>query len=401
MFTKNAGYSTAAIMKLSIDIPLLAFRSYIYIVITIFTILFILFPASLLSYWHFQSIIIPKPSIPIPLQFQYLSDNGLFAISTINEDLSNVIVNCWNNANVNQFTKIEQVFSIHLRYIKLKKDSEIGGLRISVFNDSMTPVLKADGNTEGWPFRPISIYDNTKQTNIGSQFHGKEFSLYKNDKRFTSWNQIIGKSYMKSIPLIDNESVEIDDEILQYFMPGWMLTLFVPRGIQKLLSIKNILWVLRRNKYDNKDLIKNNKYLQTVDLLNSYGDFNNLKTQTFSTGFIVFEGKLKKNEILGTNILVELDKSLKDIFIVESYVTFEYVLQGLRWWVYWWPGLCFMIGVSIIWFFSCVGCVIMSWFGLSIMRMLWNSFMNKQENEERLVGNQKVIKRNLDTLLNS
>lgn len=388
-------------MILNLKYPLQIWKSWIYISISAFTMIFILFPTSVLIYLHFQSNILPQSAPPMPLQFQYMEHSGPFAFYNMtNPAMSNFI--SWEKINKNPFTKIEQVLTIHMKYIKLSKTSDIGGIRLSVFDDKKMPVLHSKqskvgsnggygggGSVRAWPFKQISMSDSSNA-----------FSLYRSDKRFRSWREVVGKSYTKSVPFIN--SIEINDEtssrlgVLDYFIPKWILNIFVPIGIQDFFSIQNLMKLLKRNERvdlnNDYDVSYELKYLESIDLLNSYGNFQTLPSKSFSTGMILFDGDLKWSDLMDTTILVELDMS--DIFIIDAYIKLDYVLHGFRWWVYWWPGLCFIIGVLTIWTVSCLSCFTFSWIGITLYGV-YNWIMQSEEEKET-----EKIERNLLKLLN-
>ncbi|KAG0681458.1 hypothetical protein C6P40_001990 [Pichia californica] len=381
-------------MIIHFALPLHIFKSWIYICISIITIFLILFPTSILIYLHFQSNILPDNAPIMNLQFQYLKDSGPFAFYNMTESALDSI-KPWKNSNTNSFTKIEQVLTLHLKYIKLTSGSTVGGIRLSIYDDKNSPILHIKQKNEikrsSWPFRALSSLNNSEN----------EFSLYRIDRKFNSWKEIIGKSYTKSIPFINdsNNLLKFDDSnnknnsfsLLDYFIPKWILNIFIPKGLQDLFSIKRINNLLKRkesNLYDN-----NTKNIKTLDLLNSFGNFKDLPSKTFSTGIILFNGQLSFEDFINTSLLVELDTT--DIFIIESYAKLDYVLNGFRWWVYWWPGLCFIIGVLTIWIFSCFGYFMFSWITMFILGV-YNWLMEPIVEE---INNDEIIKKNLKELL--
>lgn len=362
------------------------------------TLVFILLPSSIILYLHFYSNILPGPTPLMKLQFQYMESSGPFAFYNLTTSALDQI-KPWRNTNKNVFTSVEQVLTIHLKYIKLTPGSRIGGLRLSVYDNFQQPVFYRSGTQNSsnrgkieneWPFQPISISDNHD-----------EFTLYRSDRSFGSWNDVIGKSYSKSIPFMSSritgsERLENNPHIglLDYIAPKWILNVFVPAGIQKMLSISNICSMLGRSENLDShilDLSKNNEILQTLDLLDSFGSFKDLKAMTFSTGFLVFERELKYQDLVNTSLLVELN--MNDIFIVDSFVKFDYVLRGIRWWVYWWPGLCFIVGVLLIWIICSVSCIFVSWGGFTI----WSAYkmITKTQDEKNTV----IVNKNLEDLL--
>ena len=382
-------------MIINFGFPLQIWKSWIYVCITIFTMFFVLLPSSVLVYLHFQSSIIPEASPPMVLQFQYMKETGPFAFYNMTEAALEQ-VRPWKNANTNAFTRIEQVLTVHIRYLKLTEGSTVGGVRVSVYNDKKPPILHKSSlkpsnspdlgghSSRNWPFKAISMVDSQN-----------EFSLYRTDRIFKSWSEVIGKSYTKSVPFLsgvepNNLGVESKLGVLDYFVPKWILNLFVPQGVQNLLSIKNVSSLLQR-KETYEDIYDHMKHMETLALLNSYGTFQEFPSKSFFTGLILFDGKLDYKEFTGTSLLVELD--MNDVFVVEAYVKLDYVLSGFRWWVYWWPGLCFLIGVSIIWVVSCLGCLVFSWFTMSAWSLyLW--LMETQEEKDN-----DTIRRNLSELL--
>lgn len=383
-------------MIINFGFPLQIWKSWIYISITTFTMFFVLLPSAVLVYLHFQSSIIPEATLPMVLQFQYMKDTGPFAFYNLT-DSAYEQVRPWKSANTNTFTKIEQVLTIHMKYLKLTPGSTVGGVRVSIYNDKKPPVLhkpfvKSSSGPEtggqlvrSWPFKAISMTDTQN-----------EFSLYRTDRRFKSWSEVVGKSYSKSVPFmsgVEPQALGIEYNklgILDYFVPKWVLNFFVPQGIQNLLSIKNLSSVLRRNE-SHEDFYDNLKYLETLDLLSSYGSFQDFPSNSFSTGVVLFDGELNHEELVGTSLLVELD--MNDVFVVDAYVKLDYVLCGFRWWVYWWPGLCFLIGVTIIWVVSCLGCLLFSWFAMTV----WGIYGWLTETQEE--RDNEAVKRNLSELL--
>lgn len=388
-------------MILSLAYPLQIWKSWIYICISILTIFLVLFPTSILIYLHFQANIIPENAPLMNLQFQYLENSGPYSFFNMTNSSIDQI-KPWKNSNKNSFTKIEQILTIHVKYIKLTEGSSVNGIRLSIYNDKNPPILhrviKTDSsnNKSSWPFKPLSIDNQNIHNN-------NQFNIYRTDKIFKSWEEVIGKSYTKSIPLLNGKSIngKLNDEfsdigILDYFLPKWLLNLFIPKGIQNLFSTQKLLAFLKRKELTFYELNNNNKNLQNLDLLNSFGNFQDLQSNSFSTGFILFEGELNYKDLIGTSLLVELDTN--DIFIIESYVKFDYVLNGFRWWIYWWPGLSFVIGVSIIWISTCFGYFLFSW----ILMVSWNIYkflalpkytLNKELDKDEL------IKKNLSELL--
>lgn len=67
-------------------------------------------------------------------------------------------------------------------------------------------------------------------------------------------------------------------------------------------------------------------------------------------------------------MLVELD--LNDVYITEGYMKFEYMLSGVRWWVYWWPGISAAIGIFVLWTVSIAGFLGITWAGF----IIWTIF---------------------------
>lgn len=388
-------------MILSLTYPLRIWKSWIYICISIFTIFLVLLPTSILIYLHFQSTIIPENAPLMNLQFQYLENSGPYSFFNMTNSSIDQI-KPWKNSNKNSFTKIEQILTIHVKYIKLTKGSSVNGIRLSIYNDKNPPILRREirkdslNNKSSWPFKPLSIDNKNFQDN-------NEFNLYRTDKIFKSWKEVIGKSYTKSIPLLNDNSIkgQTNDEfnnfgLLDYFLPKWILNLFIPRGIQDLFSIQKLLRLLKRKELTFYELNNDNKNLKNFDLLNSFGNFQDLQSNSFSTGFILFEGELNYKDLIGTSLLVELDTN--DIFIIESYVKFDYILNGFRWWIYWWPGLSFIIGVSIIWFSTCFGYLLFSW----ILMVSWNVYKFLVLPESGLnngLDKDELIKNNLSQLL--
>jgi hypothetical protein len=320
------------------------------------------------------------------LQFQYLDDTGPYAFYNMSESAYEQ-VRPWKNAITNPFTTIEQILSIHMQYIKLSKNSELGGVRLSILDDSKSPVLhkpqinyNVNANVNSgcqWPFKPLSMSESNH-----------EFSLFRNDRRYKSWKNVIGKSYAKSIPFISGVHYDQDGNlnneygILDYFVPKWILNLFVPIGIQRFFSWHNLKLILGRNEHFeiNNYNYNKNKNLQTINLLDSATDFQNFKTLIFSTGFIHFESELNPKEMLGTSLLVELD--MCDVFVISAYAKLDYVLNGVRWWVYWWPGLSFIIGVLFIWIISSIGCLGVSWFGY----ICWSMYISLNESKNNKIN---------------
>lgn len=105
-----------------------------------------------------------------------------------------------------------------------------------------------------------------------------------------------------------------------------------------------------------------------MDMFESHINTHGLDVTSVSTGFIVFNGELEYDELRNTNMLVELD--LSDVYITEGYIKFEYVLSGVRWWVYWWPGISAIIGVFMLWGVSVVGFVGVTWAGFVLWTMI-------------------------------
>lgn len=316
-------------------------------------------------YLHFQSSIIPELTPAMKLQFQYLESCGPYAFYNMTESAYNQI-KPWKDATTNSFTQVEQILSIYLKYVKLTSGSEVGGIRVSIYDNNKVPVLhkrQDDGNRKQWPFKPISLKQNTH-----------EFSLFRADRTFSSWKEVIGKSYSKSMPFVNpNGALSINAGILEYFAPEWVLNVFVPTGIRSLFSWTNLTYFFGRSDFN-----VNMKKLKTIDLLDSFGDFHTCEKMSVSTGFIMFDRELQYKELVDTSLLVELD--LNDVFIVEGYVKFDYILSGIRWWVYWWPGLSMIFGVSILWGVSCVGYILVTWAGVALWTLL--SFVTESKIKE-------------------
>lgn len=378
-------------------------RSSMYIIITMFTIFFILLPFSIITYMQFQSSIIPTSPMPMKLQFQYMKMSGPYAFFNITES-SNDIIKPWKQANTNYFTKIEQVLTVYLKYVKLTPGSTVGGVRVSIYDDMRVPVLHIPKQSQHesivtlpdsrrWPFRPISLSDKDN-----------DFKLYRADQTFKSWKDIVGKSYSKSVPFINDlgllEKRVETVRLLDYFLPKWILNMFIPAGIQNLLTFDNIKNLLGRSE-KLESSFEQNKYLKTLDLLDSYGDFQDFQAKSFSTGLVMFEGELQEKEFKGTNLLVELD--MNDIFVIDSNIKLEYVLHGIRWWVYWWPGLCFLIGVGFIWYVSCFGFILVSWFGQTLWRFYFKALSNdnKKKRDKVKLTSSEVLKEEYSTNIGS
>jgi hypothetical protein len=345
--------------------------------------IFILLPSSIFIYLEFQSSIIPTPPPLLKLQFQYMEYSGPYAFFNMTESAYDH-VKPWRNANKNIFTKVEQVLTLHMRYSKLTPGSTVGGIRVSVYEDHHSPVLiqrvgdSDDLLTHKWPFQSISLNEDKTQ-----------YSLYRVDRRFHGWRDIVGKSYSKSVPFVGSE-IGIRSlagpglSLMDFFLPEWMLNVFVPSGIREILSIDNLRALLGRNEQYKLNDVRNNKYMQTMSLLESFGDFSSLPSASFSTGFVLFEGELDMDDFKHTSLLVEMD--LDDIFVIESYIKIDYVLRGIRWWVYWWPGLCLFVGSGSIWLISCASCLAMSYFGIYGWHLLlWFWGTQKRENTTSIV----------------
>ena len=359
-------------MQISLNIPLRIFQSWTYFILVISSMIFILLPSSIYLFVQYKSTLIPTPPPLLNLQFQYIESTGPFAFYNLTNSAYDQIKG-WKKSNTNIFTKIEQVLTINVKYLKLNKDSTIGGVRISIYDNKNPPVMIQDNSKKStgkkWPFKELSLINDDS------------YNIYRIDKRFSSWNEVVGKSYSRGIPFISSHNDELNINgkvnVLQYFLPQWMLNIFVPIGVQELFSWKNVNWLLGQRDRFELDSDDNFKNLKTVDLLDSFGDFKNLKSNSFSTGLLLFEGQLLEEDFQNTSLLVELD--LDDIYILNAHVKFDYVLSGLRWWLYWWPGLCFIIGVGIIWSFSCLSCLFISYLGLHIWNILfWLVFGSKK-----------------------
>lgn len=305
-------------------------------------------------YLHFQATIIPESTPVMKLQFQYLDSCGPYAFYNMSESAYDQ-VKPWKNAIRNDFTRIEQILTVHLKYVKLTPGSDVGGIRLSIYDNNSTVLHKSQKSSDKkqWPFKPLSLVPAKH-----------EFSLFRADRVFTSWKQVVGKTYSKSVPFInpDNDNHE-NIGLLDYFAPRWVLNVFVPRGIQHLLSWENIYTLFGRSDYKVED-----RNIKTMDMFESHINTHGLDVTSVSTGFIVFNGELEYDELRNTNMLVELD--LSDVYITEGYIKFEYVLSGVRWWVYWWPGISAIIGVFMLWGVSVVGFVGVTWAGFVLWTMI-------------------------------
>lgn len=357
--------------------PLFLFRSWVYTFISVVTALLVLLPSSVIIYLHFQSTLVPQSTPIMKLQFQYIDNSGPFSLYNLSETAISQ-VKPWEDANKNIFTHIEQVLTIHMKYLKLTNGNEIGGIRLSVLNNSAMPEFKKStsfDNRKVWPFKSINEKNN-------------ELTIFRADRKYKSWNEIIGKSFAKNVPFLSSIDENINKKIsglLDYIMPRWTIQLLVPEGLQYLFSWNNLRDVFtkrddfKRGEFDfhSSNNINKNKYLQTYDLMETFGEFDNFNIHTFSTGFILFEGQLKYQDINDTSLLVELDTD--DVFVVNAYAKLEYVLKGIRWWVYWWPGMCFLFGVGFIWAVSLSTCLSVSWGGY----ILWNIFMKMFDSTQK------------------
>ncbi|TID24583.1 hypothetical protein CANINC_003055 [Pichia inconspicua] len=235
----------------------------------------VLLPGSILMYLHFQATIIPGSTPVMRLQFQYMESCGPYAFYNISESAYDQ-VKPWKDAITNDFTRVEQILTVHLKYIKLTPGSEIGGIRLSVYKDDSIVVHQNQRSLgkKQWPFKPLSL-DPFKH----------EFSLYRIDRTFTSWKDVVGKTYSKCVPFINNVDKGSDNVgLMDYLAPRWILSIFVPQGIQHMLSWDNLYSLLGRSDYKVKD-----KRVRSMD---SYINTHGLDVMSVSTGFIVFNGEL-------------------------------------------------------------------------------------------------------------
>lgn len=299
----------------------------------------------MLIYLHLSHSIIPNNTSTIELKFQHFENSGPYSflnITTISKDL----INPWKDANTNAFTKIEQNLDICLNYINLNNVNKLGGLRMTVFKDSKRPIFIKNNKLNSWPFKDIS------------NFNDHELSLFRVDRSFNSWEQITNKSYSKNVLFLTSYQDSYSPCILEYFLPSWVINTFVPNGIQKLINFNNLKSLLSRN---------------------GTGDGSNMQ---ICTEFITFENELKLDDLVGTNMLIELN--LQDIFINSANMRLNYKLNGLRWWIYWWPGACLLIGVTIIWFIEIIACISVSWIGYFLFSLAGKTKSNKRAIEKNL-----------------
>lgn len=318
-------------MNLTASVPLTLFRTWALAFATLGVVLIILLPSSVLTYLHFQHSILPAGPLKIPLEFSfpYLGESGPYSyldLTPFDKELSEM----WDSLSTNRFTKLTHSIMFNLEYVNISDRAMIGNVRTTI---TKLPNNLPASNKSGWPFMQTC-------PNLGQQIGVLNF------------NSIVGKSINKSL-LINSPNSIIKENVggmLDFLFPKWVQNVFVPLGVINLFSFNTLDWILGRN---NSQLFS--PYANGVKLNLPY------KPEITSIELAKVDSKTLINNLKGKYLLVEMDKF--DLFVVRGSITFEWIFDGIRFWIYWWPGLCFLLGVGLLWFISSSWCVTISLFG--------------------------------------
>lgn len=342
-------------MNLTLSIPLTLFRTWAFAFITLAMVLMVLLPTSILTYLHFQHSILPQGPLKIPLEFTFPNREGSGPYAYIDlTPFDKELKTMWDSLNKNRFTKLTHSIMFNVEYINIADKPMIGNVRSTITNSSnkLTENIRS-----GWPF--ISTCPL-----LGQQLLSP-----------IDFNSIVGKSINKSILLNSPKSVipRNVDGLMDFIFPKWFQKVFIPLGIIKMLSFSTLDWIMGRN---NSQLFNPNP--NGIKLNLPY------KPEITSIELAKINSESIINNLRSRYLLVEIDKF--DLFVVRASITFEWIFDGIRFWIYWWPGFCFLLGVSLLWFVSSSCCVTISLFGYGYIEFNGlNSPSKKKSSEDHII----------------
>lgn len=318
-------------MNLTLSVPLAVLRTWALVLATLGVVVWVLLPSSILAYLHFQHSVLPQGPITIPLEFTFPQHAGVgpyayVDLSTYDKQLGDM----WKSLSKNRFTKLSHSVMFNMEYVNLGAAPCVGNVRTTFTKGS--PKLTTNARP-GWAF--LDVYPVLGQ---------REGVL--------AFGEIVDKSITKSLllnipPAAGSSNVE---GVLDYMMPRWVQNVFVPTGWIALSSFSTLDWLLGRSesqlfgpKAGGLRLnLPHKPMVTTVEL------------SRVSTESLV-------GNLADKKVLVELDRY--DAFVVRGSITLEWVFDGLRFWIYWWPGLCFVVGVGLLWMVASSCCITVSVFG--------------------------------------
>lgn len=346
-------------------LPPVILRSYVLLFSTLWIVFFVLLPSSVYTYYRFANSVLPQGPIIIPLDFQFSTSKshsgGSYASLGIHDHYDTQLSTMWKKLTTNRFTKLTHTLMINLEYINLNPSPIIGNMRTSIASKPH-PMSSYDPKTN-WPFIEICPV------------------MHQQTEEVIQFKEIVNKSIITSNIFLSKPVEDHNmNNMLDFLMPKWIQRIFVPSGWVSLMKFQTLETLLSRDK---SKLFK--QYTGPLPSL-PYKPYILSSELTKLDSKSLLGGALKDKFIL-----VELDHY--DVFITRASLSLEWGFTGLRYWIYWLPGFCFLIGVGFLWTISSFICGLMSFIGYGMVEFRNASSQTEEDDDE-----DKIILKNLEDL---